>query len=88
MQRRSPILLMTGPTGSGKTITLRLLAEKHKINVEEWINPVTSSFELKKEAGATNLILFLALNMFMLELTLNLQCPTKVQIKKYITKGI
>lgn len=32
--------LLTGPTGSGKTATLRVLAEEEQFFIQEWINPV------------------------------------------------
>ncbi|MBN3324151.1 RAD17 protein, partial [Atractosteus spatula] len=37
------ILLMTGPSGCGKTATIQVLAKEHGIQVQEWINPTTSS---------------------------------------------
>lgn len=34
------ICLLTGPTGAGKTATLRVLAKEMGYQVQEWINPV------------------------------------------------
>ncbi|XP_063536398.1 cell cycle checkpoint protein RAD17 [Cydia strobilella] len=36
----SEILLLTGPVGCGKTITVRTLAAKYKVKVTEWITPL------------------------------------------------
>ncbi|KAJ8731394.1 hypothetical protein PYW07_004558 [Mythimna separata] len=36
----SDMLLMTGPVGCGKTITLRVLATKYNVRITEWITPV------------------------------------------------
>lgn len=37
---RGEILLLTGPVGCGKTITVQTLAAKHKLKVSEWVTPV------------------------------------------------
>ncbi|CAB3261398.1 unnamed protein product [Arctia plantaginis] len=34
------MLLLTGPVGCGKTITIKVLAAKHKVRVTEWITPL------------------------------------------------
>lgn len=39
-QNLSDILLLTGPVGCGKTITVSTLAAKHNIKVTEWITPL------------------------------------------------
>ncbi|KAJ2949062.1 hypothetical protein O0L34_g6002 [Tuta absoluta] len=36
----SDMLLITGPVGSGKTITIQTLAKKYKFKVTEWITPL------------------------------------------------
>ncbi|XP_037657042.1 cell cycle checkpoint protein RAD17 isoform X3 [Choloepus didactylus] len=38
------ILLVTGPPGCGKTTTIKVLSKEHGIQVQEWINPVSSDF--------------------------------------------
>ncbi|KNE57357.1 hypothetical protein AMAG_03076 [Allomyces macrogynus ATCC 38327] len=38
--RRSPLLVIKGPTGSGKTTTLAALASDLGVTIREWINPV------------------------------------------------
>lgn len=37
---RCGILLLSGPAGSGKTATVRAVAEKFEVDVQEWVNPV------------------------------------------------
>nr|CAD7202337.1 unnamed protein product [Timema douglasi] len=39
------VLLITGPAGCGKTITLQVLAKNMDINVREWVNPVTFTLD-------------------------------------------
>nr|CAD7395858.1 unnamed protein product [Timema cristinae] len=39
------VLLITGPAGCGKTITLQVLAKNMDFNVREWINPVTFTLD-------------------------------------------
>ncbi|XP_044730023.1 cell cycle checkpoint protein RAD17 [Chrysoperla carnea] len=36
---RAPMLLLTGPSGAGKTITVRLLCKRLKVQIFEWITP-------------------------------------------------
>lgn len=45
----SDMLLMTGPVGCGKTITLHVLATKYNVRISEWITPV--DIELPSENG-------------------------------------
>ncbi|XP_034665342.1 cell cycle checkpoint protein RAD17 [Drosophila subobscura] len=42
VRRKAPaqICLLTGPTGAGKTATLRVLAKEFGYQLQEWINPV------------------------------------------------
>ena len=42
---------MAGPSGCGKTATLMVVAHKHGIAVEEWGNPLTTPFNVTREAG-------------------------------------
>ncbi|GAB1608394.1 cell cycle checkpoint protein RAD17-like [Argonauta hians] len=44
-KKPAPVLLLTGPSGVGKTTTLKVLAKAFKYDVEEWINPLTATFE-------------------------------------------
>ena len=44
LQHEAPILLMTGPAGAGKTATVRVLAREMQLEVQEWTNPVVSSY--------------------------------------------
>ncbi|XP_008837067.1 cell cycle checkpoint protein RAD17 isoform X2 [Nannospalax galili] len=39
------ILLITGPPGCGKTITIKILSKEHGIQVQEWVNPVLPDFQ-------------------------------------------
>lgn len=48
--RKTSILLLIGPTGAGKTITLQVAAKQLNAEVVEWINPVTDH----PEAGRSN----------------------------------
>uniref|UniRef100_A0A0C9PYN5 RAD17_0 protein n=1 Tax=Fopius arisanus TaxID=64838 RepID=A0A0C9PYN5_9HYME len=41
---RSRILLLSGTSGSGKTIALKVLAEEYDFNVIEWISPIDSAY--------------------------------------------
>ncbi|XP_072028726.1 cell cycle checkpoint protein RAD17-like [Amphiura filiformis] len=43
-QTQAPVLLLTGPTGAGKTATVQTLAKEMRIEVQEWVNPVTSVY--------------------------------------------
>lgn len=37
---RPDILLLTGPAGSAKTVTLKVVAKSQRIDIQEWVNPV------------------------------------------------
>lgn len=37
---RTPVVLLTGPCGAGKTATVRVLAKEMGLDLQEWINPV------------------------------------------------
>ena len=41
---QEPMLLLTGPTGVGKTATIRSLAGDLRCEVQEWTNPVLDAF--------------------------------------------
>ncbi|XP_028966733.1 cell cycle checkpoint protein RAD17 [Galendromus occidentalis] len=38
---KAPILLLVGPTGSGKTTSLRVVAQDLDIHIKEWLHPIT-----------------------------------------------
>lgn len=46
-----PILLLTGPSGCGKTATVHLAADAHSIEVCEWSNPLSMSYQITRDAG-------------------------------------
>ena len=54
LQHQGPMLLLTGPSGAGKTATIHVLAKEMKIEVQEWANPVTSVYSRGKDEGSTN----------------------------------
>lgn len=41
----TPILVITGPTGCAKTTTLTVLCKELNIEILEWINPLSLSYE-------------------------------------------
>ncbi|XP_044253805.1 cell cycle checkpoint protein RAD17 [Tribolium madens] len=48
-KNRSPnakFLLVTGPPGSGKSITIQILCKKLSIDITEWVNPLDQDFEV------------------------------------------
>lgn len=45
-QNRSSILLVSGPTGSGKTACIRALAKEMDLQLCEWITPVDQEFQM------------------------------------------
>lgn len=49
--RKASILLLIGPTGAGKTITMQVAAKQLNAEVVEWINPVTDA---NPEPGKSN----------------------------------
>lgn len=53
LQHGPSILLLTGPTGSGKTTTLRLLCKEMGIEVLEWVNRLSGDQELCSGPGQT-----------------------------------
>lgn len=48
----SALLLLTGPAGAGKTATVHVLASELGLELQEWINPVTDTFN--EESGFSN----------------------------------
>ncbi|XP_071481845.1 cell cycle checkpoint protein RAD17-like [Diadema antillarum] len=42
---QAPLLLLTGQAGVGKTATIRVLADKLGLELQEWSNPVSSAFQ-------------------------------------------
>lgn len=53
----SPMLLVTGSTGSGKTTTVKVICKVLGIEIREWINPIDQATEL--EWGPSQLSQFL-----------------------------
>lgn len=45
-QLHAPILLLTGPTGCGKTATINVLCNVMNIKIVEWINPTDEDSEM------------------------------------------
>ncbi|XP_043919818.1 cell cycle checkpoint protein RAD17 [Protopterus annectens] len=45
LKQGGSLLLLTGPAGSGKTATLRVLSKELGIQVQEWVNPLSSEFQ-------------------------------------------
>jgi len=45
-----PILVLTGPAGTGKTAVLRMLAQEMNLDIVEWINSVNEN-NLIRRAG-------------------------------------
>ncbi|RKP24471.1 Rad17 cell cycle checkpoint protein-domain-containing protein [Syncephalis pseudoplumigaleata] len=43
MNREAKLLVLTGPCGSGKTATVRVLARELHIDIHEWITPISST---------------------------------------------
>lgn len=43
VKEKSPILLICGPPGSGKTVTLKLVADAEGLMITEWINPLSKT---------------------------------------------
>ncbi|KAK9883295.1 hypothetical protein WA026_001476 [Henosepilachna vigintioctopunctata] len=48
------ILLLSGPTGSGKTATLNVLCKDLDISISEWVNPVDQDYELLRGSNQMN----------------------------------
>lgn len=54
LQTNTSILLLSGPTGSGKTATLNVLCKNMGISICEWINPLDQDFELVRGPNQSN----------------------------------
>ncbi|XP_060522258.1 cell cycle checkpoint protein RAD17 [Cylas formicarius] len=50
----TPILLLSGPTGSGKTITLQVISKELNVALIEWVNPVDIDYEVGKGSSQRN----------------------------------
>lgn len=50
------MLLLTGPVGCGKTISIKVLAAKHKVRVTEWITPL--DIDIPSDNGRFHLLNF------------------------------
>ena len=48
------LLIVNGPSGSGKSITLKLLAEEMNLDVVEWKDPVGASFQFGSYASTSD----------------------------------
>ncbi|XP_045477149.1 cell cycle checkpoint protein RAD17 [Harmonia axyridis] len=53
-EKTNSFLLLSGPTGSGKTATLNVLCEQMGISITEWINPIDQDFELLRGPNQVN----------------------------------
>lgn len=47
------MLLITGPTGCGKTTTLNIVCKSFKVQVSEWVNPIDREFDFGRVSGQT-----------------------------------
>ncbi|KAL1497407.1 hypothetical protein ABEB36_008384 [Hypothenemus hampei] len=47
--KKTEFLLLTGPTGSGKSSAIQVLCKSLNIEIAEWINPVDIDFDLLKQ---------------------------------------
>ena len=45
---RKRLLILRGPAGAGKTVTLKMLANAMKLDLSEWKNPVSSDYSSKE----------------------------------------
>lgn len=57
LQPYAPILLLSGPTGCGKTTTLNILCKFMQIQVSEWVNPIDKDFEYERSTSQTSRLL-------------------------------
>lgn len=53
-QQTASFLLITGPTGCGKTVTVNVLCKSLNINVSEWVNPIDQDFEICRGPNQVN----------------------------------
>jgi broad-specificity NMP kinase len=52
---QAPILVLTGPPGTGKTATMRVLAKELGFQLREWITPINNNTYTEDVEGNKNL---------------------------------
>lgn len=53
------MLLISGPTGSGKTTSFNLICKSLKIDILEWVNPIDSDLDFWQGGQSAKLLDFL-----------------------------
>ncbi|KAJ8975364.1 hypothetical protein NQ317_000294 [Molorchus minor] len=51
LAQSSPMLLISGPTGSAKSTTVNLLCNKLGISISEWVNPMDYDYDVFRSQG-------------------------------------